>query len=66
MANVWSEQSAQDTFEYLLLAGAFVVPFAAALIGLAAFVIPEIAGHVCPAVDTAADPSPSVGSCLGF
>lgn len=55
---------AQDAIEYLLVAGAFVVAFAGAMLTLDA-VMPEVLGYVCPSADTA-NPAVAVGSCLGL
>lgn len=57
---------AVNAFEYLLITGIVVVPLVAGLIAGVAFLIPEVAQYVCPAVDTA-DPAALPGSCIpGF
>ena len=59
------EERAQNTFEYLLVIGAVVVAMVAALILGFELLLPQVAGLVCPSVDTAADPIAIIGSCLG-
>lgn len=59
------QERAQNSFEYLLVVGAVVVAIVGVMIAGFALLIPEVAGHVCPSVDTAADPVSTVGSCLG-
>jgi hypothetical protein len=59
------EERAQNTFEYLLVVGAVVVAMVAALILGFELLLPQVAGLVCPSVDTAADPIAIIGSCLG-
>jgi hypothetical protein len=56
------DESAQDAFEYLLAMSVVVVIFG----GLWLFVqlVPEVVGRGCPAVDTAADPGATAGSCV--
>ena len=57
------DELAQDTVEYLLAVGAVAVALAIGFQGFKA-VIPSFVGHACPAVDTAAVPAPSAGSCI--
>lgn len=57
------DESAQDSFEYLLVVGIAVVALFVGLLGLAE-VIPIVAGHTCESVDTAADPEATTGSCI--
>jgi len=59
------EERAQNTFEYLMVVGAVVVAMVAALIVGIELLLPQVAGLVCPSVDTAADPIAIIGSCLG-
>jgi hypothetical protein len=59
------EERAQNTFEYLLVIGAVVVAMVAALVVGFELLLPQVAGLVCPSVDTAADPIAIIGSCLG-
>jgi hypothetical protein len=59
------EERAQNTFEYLMVVGAVVVAMVAALILGFELLLPQVAGLVCPSVDTAADPIAIIGSCLG-
>lgn len=58
------DDHAQNTFEYLLVIGAVVLPLVGALLGFDQVVV-EVVGYVCPAVDTA-NPLAAVGSCLGI
>jgi|GEM_PF-2262328 len=53
----------QDAFEYMLAAGTLVVVL---FLGLLAFreLAPMVVGNSCPAVDTAADPGATEGSCI--
>jgi len=59
------EERAQNTFEYVLVIGAVVVAMVGAMIVGFKLLLPEIAGLVCPSVDTAANPIATIGSCLG-
>lgn len=59
------DERAQNAFEYLLVIGAVVVAMVAALVVGFELLLPEVAGLVCPSVDTATDPIATVGSCLG-
>lgn len=59
-----SSERAQNTFEYMLVVGAVVVPMMAILIAGFELLIPEVAGYVCPSVDTAANPIATIGSCI--
>ena len=59
------EERAQNTFEYVLVIGAVVVAMVGAMIVGFKLLLPEIAGLVCPSVDTAANPVATIGSCLG-
>lgn len=61
-----NDDNAVNSFEYLLVIGLVVVPFAAALIAGFMLVIPEVVGYICPAVDTAGPDAATRGSCLGF
>jgi Flp pilus assembly pilin Flp len=56
------EQRAQNTFEYLLIMGVVVVAMVGALMGFKPL-LREVAGLVCPSVDTA-DPVAAFKSCL--
>ncbi len=56
-------QGGQGALEYLLVVGAVVVAMAVAFMGFDS-VIGELLGHVCPSVDTAANPLATVGSCI--
>ena len=58
------DERAQNTFEYLLVAGAVVVAMAGAMIVGFELLLPQVAGLVCPSVDTAANPVATIGSCL--
>jgi len=58
------EERAQNAFEYLLIIGAVVVAMVGAMIVGFKLLLPEIAGLVCPSVDTAANPIATIGSCL--
>ena len=58
------DQRAQNTFEYLLVIGAVVVAMVAAMIAGFELLLPQVAGLVCPSVDTAANPIATIGSCL--
>jgi hypothetical protein len=57
-------ERAQNTFEYLLVVGAVVVAAVAAMIAGFELLLPQVAGLVCPSVDTAANPIATIGSCL--
>jgi len=57
-------ERAQNTFEYMLVVGAVVVAMVAAMIAGFELLLPEVAGLVCPSVDTAANPIATIGSCL--
>jgi len=57
-------ERAQNTFEYLLVIGAVVVAMVGAMIVGFKLLLPEVAGLVCPSVDTAANPIATIGSCL--
>jgi hypothetical protein len=56
------DESAQDAYEYVLAISVAVVVFTA----LWAFVqlVPDVVGRGCPAVDTAAAPGATTGSCV--
>ncbi len=57
------QERGQASVEYLLVVGTVVVVIVGAMaIGFAALV-PQVAGLVCPAVDTASAAAPN--SCLG-
>jgi Flp pilus assembly pilin Flp len=56
------EESGQDTFEYLLVAGAVAVVIVAILVAGFVFIVPEILGHACPTVDPLV--SEAAGECL--
>ena len=56
-------ERAQNTFEYLMVVGAVVVAVVAAMIVGFELLLPQVAGLVCPSVDTA-NPLVAVGSCL--
>jgi hypothetical protein len=58
------EERAQNTFEYLLVIGAVVVAMVGAMIVGFELLLPQVAGLVCPSVDTAANPIATIGSCL--
>ena len=58
------QERAQNTFEYLLVVGAVVVAMVAAMIVGFELLLPQVAGLVCPSVDTAANPIATIGSCL--
>jgi Flp pilus assembly pilin Flp len=58
-------ERAQNTFEYMLVFGAVAVAMVGAMIVGFKLLLPEIAGLVCPSVDTAADPVATIKSCLG-
>jgi hypothetical protein len=60
----WRSERAQDAIEYLLVTGGVAVAFAVALLTFDAVIV-EVAGHVCPSVDTA-NALAAVGSCLGM
>ena len=55
-------ERAQNTFEYLLIMGVVVVAMVGALMGFKPL-LREVAGLVCPSVDTA-DPVAAFKSCL--
>ena len=57
-------ESGQNTLEYMLPLGAFVVVFMAAMLVGLPTVISQVAGATCISVDTAADPPATFGSCL--
>ena len=57
-------ERAQNTFEYLLVVGGVAVVMVAAMIVGFKLLLPEVAGLVCPSVDTAANPVATIGSCL--
>lgn len=61
--SAFSNERAQDTFEYVLVIGAVVVLMIA---GLLAFdgVVSGVLGAVCPSVDTAKGIAASAGSCV--
>lgn len=60
---LWRQERGQSGLEYLLVVATVVVVIVGALtVGFAALV-PQIAGLVCPAVDTAIATAPN--SCLG-
>jgi hypothetical protein len=56
---------AQNSLEYLMVAGVIVVVIVSLLILGFSTLLPEVLGHVCPSVDTASDPVSTIGSCLG-
>ena len=56
-------ERAQNTFEYLMVVGAVVVAVVAAMIVGFELLLPQVAGLVCPSVDTA-DPFVAFKSCL--
>ena len=55
-------EAGQDAFEYLLASGLVAVVVALAFYQLD-FVIPQVVGFICPAVDTAT--GSAVGACIG-
>jgi Flp pilus assembly pilin Flp len=57
-------ERAQNSFEYLLVAGAVAAAMVGAMLVGFKLLLPEITGLVCPSVDTAANPVATVGSCL--
>lgn len=61
--SILRDQRGQDTFEYLLVVGAVVVPLVLALLAFEGL-IPDFVGHSCESVDTAADPGATNGSCI--
>jgi fluoride ion exporter CrcB/FEX len=58
------QERAQNTFEYMLVVGAVVVAAVGAMIAGFELLLPQVAGLVCPSVDTAANPIATIGSCL--
>ena len=59
----WRQEQGQGGIEYLLVVATVVVVIVGALtVGFAAL-LPQIAGLVCPAVDTAIATAPN--TCLG-
>ncbi len=56
--------SAQQTFEYVLVIGLVVVAFVAGMLGVSQ-VVDVVVGHACTSVDTAKAVSATVGSCIG-
>jgi Flp pilus assembly pilin Flp len=56
------DESAQDTIEYIVLAGTVAVAIAAALIVGFGFIIPEVLGTTCPSVDPLG--STGSGDCI--
>ena len=58
------EERAQNTFEYILVFGAVAVAMVGAMIVGFELLLPQVAGLVCPSVDTAANPIATIGSCL--
>ena len=68
IARLFSDQRAQNTFEYLLVGGVVVVLIVSVMIAGFQLLIPQLVGHVCPAVDTGfptGSPAATPGSCVG-
>ncbi len=59
----WRQQRGQGGVEYLLVVATGVVIIVGAMAGGFAALLPQVAGLVCPAVDTASAAAPN--SCLG-
>lgn len=60
----FNDDRGQETFEYLLVAGLVIAAMIAAMLGLNE-AVQIVAGHSCPAVDTAKGVAATVGSCIG-
>ena len=58
-----SDEKAQDAFDYLLTTGVIVVVVASAWFVFFQLV-PQVVGHACPSVDTAASPAATNDSCV--
>jgi Flp pilus assembly pilin Flp len=63
MRRFFYDETGQDTFEYILVAGTFAIAVVAVLIVAFGLIIPQFAGTVCPEVDPLA--SINAGDCLG-
>ena len=58
-------QQGTTALETMLVVAVVVAVMAVTLAVGVRQIIPQVAGLVCPSVDTAADPAPTTGSCLG-